>query len=226
MGVRHRRRGRRPDAASRRVGAGGRRGMRQTSIRPDRGRGGSAPWMIALAASAAVVVAIAFPFTYVPSRMSRRAQTLILVLILCVLSLSEVIIGFAWSTLLSQTAGVGNLFRVDRSDGRVASLHAESDGADPRTGLSRITLPGADHLSGGVAARPRAARDGPDVRRVAPQVCLDGRSSSPARTSGHPASRRFETPLRRLPEPRSIISACIVRLCLQSFKLRGATPSR
>ena len=66
--------------------------------------------MIALAASAAVVVAIAFPFTYVPSRMSRRAQTLILVLILCVLSLSEVIIGFAWSTLLSQTAGVGNLF--------------------------------------------------------------------------------------------------------------------
>jgi putative spermidine/putrescine transport system permease protein len=32
------------------------------------------------------------------------------VFILSVLSLSEVIIGFAWSTLLSQTAGIGNLF--------------------------------------------------------------------------------------------------------------------
>ena len=66
---------------------------------------------IALAAgAAAIVVAVAFPFTCVLSRMSRRAQTLILVFILSVLSLSEVIIGFAWSTLLSRTAGIGNLF--------------------------------------------------------------------------------------------------------------------
>ena len=66
---------------------------------------------IALAAgAAAVVVVIAFPFTYIVSRMDRRAQTIVLVFILSVLSLSEVIIGFAWSTILSRTAGVGNLF--------------------------------------------------------------------------------------------------------------------
>ncbi|MCY4259450.1 MAG: ABC transporter permease subunit, partial [Rhodobacteraceae bacterium] len=51
----------------------------------------------------------AFPFTYIISRMRRRAQSVVLVFILSVLSLSEVIIGFAWSTLLSQTAGIGNL---------------------------------------------------------------------------------------------------------------------
>jgi putative spermidine/putrescine transport system permease protein len=37
-------------------------------------------------------------------------QTLWLVGLLSVLSLSEVIIGFAWSTLLSRTAGITNLF--------------------------------------------------------------------------------------------------------------------
>ena len=61
-------------------------------------------------ASAFIAVAIAFPFAYFLSRMPRRSQTVILVFILSVLSLSEVIIGFAWSTILSQTAGVGNLF--------------------------------------------------------------------------------------------------------------------
>ena len=66
---------------------------------------------ITLAASTtAIVVAIAFPFSYIVSRMNSRAQSVILVFILSVLSLSEVIIGFAWSTLLSQTAGIGNLF--------------------------------------------------------------------------------------------------------------------
>ncbi len=65
---------------------------------------------VGLSATAAIiVVAAAFPFTYVLSRMRRRPQTLILVFILSVLSLSEVIIGFAWSTLLSRTAGIGNL---------------------------------------------------------------------------------------------------------------------
>ena len=60
--------------------------------------------------AAIIVVALAFPFTYLLSRMHRKFQTPILVFILSVLSLSEVIIGFAWSTLLSRTAGVGNLF--------------------------------------------------------------------------------------------------------------------
>lgn len=60
-------------------------------------------------AAAAIAVAIAFPFTYTLSRMSHRTQTLVLIFILSILSLSEVIIGFAWSTILSQTAGIGNL---------------------------------------------------------------------------------------------------------------------
>ncbi len=58
---------------------------------------------------AACCVAIAFPFTFLLTRCSRRVQTVWLVCLLSVLSLSEVIIGFAWSTLLSRTAGVTNL---------------------------------------------------------------------------------------------------------------------
>ena len=51
---------------------------------------------VGLSATAAViVVAVAFPFTYVLSRMHRGLQIPILVFILSVLSLSEVIIGFA-----------------------------------------------------------------------------------------------------------------------------------
>jgi putative spermidine/putrescine transport system permease protein len=58
---------------------------------------------------AAVAVAIAFPFTWSLARLPRRAQVLWLVALLSVLSLSEVIIGFAWSTLFSRTAGITNL---------------------------------------------------------------------------------------------------------------------
>jgi putative spermidine/putrescine transport system permease protein len=63
----------------------------------------------------AIIVAIcclvtALPFTYLLTRMSRRAQIVWLVALLSILSLSEVIIGFAWSTLFSRTAGVTNLF--------------------------------------------------------------------------------------------------------------------
>jgi len=60
--------------------------------------------------SAAVCVFIGFPFTYFITRMQRRAQVVWLVLLMSVLSLSEVIIGFAWSLLLSRTAGLSNLF--------------------------------------------------------------------------------------------------------------------
>ncbi len=55
-------------------------------------------------------VAIAFPFTYLLTQRSKKVQTLWLVGLLSVLSLSEVIIGFAWSTLFSRTAGITNLF--------------------------------------------------------------------------------------------------------------------
>src|SRR4029450_4139810 len=56
-----------------------------------------------------LVVIVAFPFTYLLTRLRRRTQVFYLVFILSVLSLSEVIIGFTWSTLLSSTAGISNL---------------------------------------------------------------------------------------------------------------------
>lgn len=54
-----------------------------------------------------LAVAIGFPFTYALVRSGRATQVFWLILMLSVLSLSEAIIGFAWSTLLSRTAGVG-----------------------------------------------------------------------------------------------------------------------
>ncbi|MBZ4023811.1 ABC transporter permease [Rhodobacter sp. TJ_12] len=58
----------------------------------------------------AICVALAFPFTVFLSGMGAKAQTRVLVTLLSVLALSEVIIGFALSTILSQTAGIGNIF--------------------------------------------------------------------------------------------------------------------
>ncbi len=59
--------------------------------------------------AALVSVIVCFPFTYLVTRLGRRWQVVLLVYILAVLSLSEVIIGFSWSTLLSRTAGISNL---------------------------------------------------------------------------------------------------------------------
>jgi putative spermidine/putrescine transport system permease protein len=59
---------------------------------------------------AAICVAIGLPFTYRLTKLSRRLQVFWLVGLLAILSLSEVIIGFAWSTLFSRTAGITNLF--------------------------------------------------------------------------------------------------------------------
>ena len=58
---------------------------------------------------AAICVAVGLPFTYRLTRLPRRLQVVWLVALLAILSLSEVIIGFAWSTLLSRTAGVTNV---------------------------------------------------------------------------------------------------------------------
>jgi putative spermidine/putrescine transport system permease protein len=54
-------------------------------------------------------VILAFPFTYLLTRCRRNVQTCWLVGILSILSLSEVIIGFSWSTLFSKTAGLTNI---------------------------------------------------------------------------------------------------------------------
>ena len=55
------------------------------------------------------MILVAFPFTYCLTRLRRKAQIPWLVFILAVLSLSEVIVGFSWSTLLSRTAGLSNI---------------------------------------------------------------------------------------------------------------------
>lgn len=60
-------------------------------------------------AVAVVSLIIAVPFTYLIARSRRSMQVIWLVALLSILSLSEVIIGFAWSTLLSRTAGITNL---------------------------------------------------------------------------------------------------------------------
>lgn len=73
--------------------------------------GGVLSFSLMLAITVAIVcVAISVPFTFCLARASRRVQTIWLVAMLSVLSLSEVIIGFAWSTLLSRTAGITNFF--------------------------------------------------------------------------------------------------------------------
>jgi len=65
---------------------------------------------LGLAALVAIVsVTVRFPFTYFVTRLPRRLQVLWLVALLSLVSLSEVIIGFAWSTLLSRTAGITNV---------------------------------------------------------------------------------------------------------------------
>lgn len=58
---------------------------------------------------AAICVAIGLPFTYRLTRLPRPQQVVWLVALLAILSLSEVIIGFAWSTLFSRTAGITNV---------------------------------------------------------------------------------------------------------------------
>lgn len=73
--------------------------------------GGVLGFSLMLAALVAVIcVSVAFPFTYLVTRLRRRYQILWLIGLLSILSLSEVIIGFAWSTLFSRTAGITNLF--------------------------------------------------------------------------------------------------------------------
>ena len=73
--------------------------------------GGVLAFSLFLAIMVAVVcLVVGFPFTFFLVRLRRRSQILWLLSLLSVLSLSEVIIGFAWSTLLSRTAGITNLF--------------------------------------------------------------------------------------------------------------------
>jgi putative spermidine/putrescine transport system permease protein len=59
-----------------------------------------------------LAVLTAFPFTYLLTRQSRRAQSVWLVFILASLSLSEVFIVMGWDVLLSNRSGLPMLFEV------------------------------------------------------------------------------------------------------------------
>jgi putative spermidine/putrescine transport system permease protein len=66
---------------------------------------------IGIAAFAAFLcLLIGFPFTFFLTRLRKRRQIPILVILISILSLSEVIIAFSWSLLLSKTSGISNLF--------------------------------------------------------------------------------------------------------------------
>ena len=54
-----------------------------------------------------VAVGFGFALTYAISNMSKTGRTFWLILLVSLLSLSEVVTGFAWSTLFSRTAGLG-----------------------------------------------------------------------------------------------------------------------
>ncbi|WP_172299208.1 ABC transporter permease [Pseudoruegeria sp. HB172150] len=58
------------------------------------------------AIGAVIAVALAFPFTYFLTRLTRRGQTVWLVLLLSSLSLSEVFIVMGWDILLSARSGL------------------------------------------------------------------------------------------------------------------------
>lgn len=58
---------------------------------------------------AVLCVIFALPFVYRLVKLDRRHQIVWLVCLLSILSLSEVIIGFAWSTLFSRTGGITNV---------------------------------------------------------------------------------------------------------------------
>jgi len=71
---------------------------------------GSVGFSLALAAGVAVLsLSLSFPFTYWITRMSRRAQVVWLVFLLTTLSLSEVLITFAWQVMLAKRIGFSNL---------------------------------------------------------------------------------------------------------------------
>jgi putative spermidine/putrescine transport system permease protein len=77
---------------------------------------------------ASISILIAFPFSYLLANAPRATQVGWLIFMLSILSLSESIIGFAWSTLLSRTAGVSSLFvligLIDRPESYAPGLAA------------------------------------------------------------------------------------------------------
>jgi len=92
------------------LGEGGFELQNYTGLAVDGGFLGSVGFSLALAAGVAVLsLSLSFPFTYWITRMSRRAQVVWLVFLLTTLSLSEVLIAFAWQVMLAKRIGFSNL---------------------------------------------------------------------------------------------------------------------
>lgn len=126
---------------------------------------------LAIAGGAALLaLLLALPFTVALAGLGRRAQTGVLVALLSVLSLSEVIVGFSVSTLLSQTAGVGNLL-ASLGLAEEARAYTPSLGA-LLTGLVYLSFPYAV-----LVLYPPVARLDPELAQAARTM-----GASPART--------------------------------------------
>jgi len=92
------------------VGAGGFDLRNYTGLPFDAGFVNSIGFSLFLAAGVAVIsLSFAFPFTFWLTRMSRAAQVIWLVFLLTTLSLSEVLITFAWQVMLAKRVGLSNL---------------------------------------------------------------------------------------------------------------------
>jgi putative spermidine/putrescine transport system permease protein len=92
------------------VGAGGFDLQNYVGLASDHGFLGSVAFSLTLAAGvAAISLSMSFPFTWWITRMSRRAQVIWLVFLLTTLSLSEVLITFAWQVMLAKRIGFSNL---------------------------------------------------------------------------------------------------------------------
>jgi putative spermidine/putrescine transport system permease protein len=92
------------------VGAGGFDLQNYIGLAGDSGFLGSVSFSLMLAAGVATIsLSMSFPFTWWITRMSRRAQVIWLVFLLTTLSLSEVLITFAWQVMLAKRIGFSNL---------------------------------------------------------------------------------------------------------------------
>ncbi len=58
---------------------------------------------------AAITLSMAFPFTWFLTRMRARFQVPLLIMILAALTLSEVIVAFAWDLILGRASGITNI---------------------------------------------------------------------------------------------------------------------
>lgn len=92
------------------LGEGGFDLQNYTGLAGDRAFLGSVGFSLLLAAGVAVTsLCLCFPFTFWITRMSRRAQVVWLVFLLTTLSLSEVLITFAWQVMLAKRIGFSNV---------------------------------------------------------------------------------------------------------------------